>query len=47
MPLASVKIWRMLHEEEGRYRAPMSKYGEMLAAITGLLFFSNYYNPYE
>jgi hypothetical protein len=27
------------------YRAPISKYGEMLAAVTGLFFFSNYYNP--
>jgi hypothetical protein len=44
---ASVKTWRMLSEEGGRYRAPISKYGEMLAAVTGLFFFSNYYNPYE
>ena len=42
--VASVKTWRMLSEEGGRYRAPISKYGEMLAAVTGL-FFSNYYNP--
>jgi hypothetical protein len=45
--VASVKTWRMLSEEGGRYRAPISKYGEMLAAVTGLFFFSNYYNPYE
>jgi hypothetical protein len=45
--LASVKTWRMLSEEDGRYTtAPRSaKYGEMLAAVTGLFFFSNYYNP--
>ncbi len=34
--VASVKTWRMLSEEGGRYRAPISKYGEMLTAITGL-----------
>lgn len=45
--VASVKTWRMLSEEGGRYRAPISKYGEMLAAVTGLFFFSNYYDPYE
>ena len=45
--VASVKTWRMLSEEGGRYRGPISKYGEMLAAVTGLFFFSNYYNPYE
>jgi len=37
----------MLSEEGGRYRAPISKYSEMLAAVTGLFFFSNYYNAYE
>ena len=42
--VASVKTWRMLSEEGGRYRGPISKYGEMLAAVTGLFFFSNYYN---
>ena len=42
---ASVKTWRTLSEEGGRYRAPISKYGEMLAAVTGLFFASNYYNP--
>ena len=45
--VASVKTWRMLSEEGGRYRPPISKYSEMLAAVTGLFFFSNYYNPYE
>ena len=45
--VASVKTWRMLSEEGGRYCAPISKYSEMLAAVTGLFFFSNYYNPYE
>ena len=44
---ASVKTRRMLSQEGGRYRAPISKYGEMLAAVTGLFFFSNYYDPYE
>jgi hypothetical protein len=44
--VASVKTWRMLSEEGGRYRAPISKYGEM-KAVTGLFFFSNYYNAYE
>ena len=45
--VASVKTWRMLSEEGGRYRAPISKYAEMLAAVTGLFFFSKYYDPYE
>jgi len=45
--VASVKTWRMLSEEGGRYRAPISKYAEMLAAVTGLFFFSNYHDPYE
>jgi DDE superfamily endonuclease len=45
--VAAVKTWRMLSEEGGRYRAPISKYAEMLAAVTGLFFFSNYYDPYE
>ena len=44
---ATVKTWRMLPEEGSRYRAPVSKYGEMLAAVTSLFFFSNYYDPYE
>jgi hypothetical protein len=37
----------MLSEEGGRYRAPISKYPELLTAITGLFFFSNYYEAYE
>jgi hypothetical protein len=45
--VASVKTWRMLSEEGGRYRARISKYSEMFAAVTGLFFFSNYYDPYE
>jgi hypothetical protein len=45
--VASVKTWRMLSEEGGRYCAPISKYGEMLAAVSGLFFFSNYCAPYE
>jgi DDE superfamily endonuclease len=40
---ATVKYWRMLSEEGGRYRCPITKYDSMLAAITGLLFFSQYY----
>ena len=44
---ATVKTWRMLPEEGSRYRAPVSKYGEMLAAVTGLFFFSNNYDPYK
>jgi hypothetical protein len=27
--------------------AATAKYGEMLKAITGLFFFSNYFQPYE
>ncbi len=45
--VASVKTWRMPSEEGGRYRAPISKYAEMLTAVTGLFFLSNYYDPYE
>lgn len=37
--VASVKTWRILSEEGGRYRAPIGKYPEMLAAVTGLFFF--------
>ena len=37
----------MLFEEGGRYRAPISKYAEMLRAVTGLSYFGNYYRPYE
>jgi hypothetical protein len=41
---AHLKTWRMLSEEGGRYRPPISKYAETLRAITGLFFFfSNYF----
>jgi hypothetical protein len=40
---AHLKTWRILSEEGGRYRPPISKYGEMLKAVTGLFFFSNYF----
>lgn len=42
--IASVKTWRMLSEEGGRYCCPISKYGELLSAISGLYFFSHYWN---
>jgi hypothetical protein len=45
--VASVKTWRMLSEEGGRYRPPISKYGEMLAAVRGLYFFSLYWVTHE
>jgi DDE superfamily endonuclease/Helix-turn-helix of DDE superfamily endonuclease len=41
--VAHLKTWRMLSEEGGRYRPPISKYPEMLHAVTGLFFFSNYF----
>jgi hypothetical protein len=44
---AHLKTWRMLSEEGGRYRPPIAKYGEMLTAVIGLFFFSNYFHPYE
>lgn len=34
----------MLSEGGGRYRCPISKYQEMLQAVTGLLFFSIYFD---
>ncbi len=40
---AHLKTWRMLSEEGGRYRPPTSKYAEMIKAVTGLFFFSNYF----
>jgi hypothetical protein len=40
---AHLKTWRMLSEEGGRYRPPIAKYAEMLKAVTGLFFFSNYF----
>ena len=41
--VAHLKTWRMLSEEGGRYRCPVSKYAETLTSIIGLFFFSNYY----
>lgn len=38
--VAKVKTWRMLSEEGGRYRCPLGKYENMLAAVTGLFFFA-------
>ena len=40
--VAKVKTWRMLSEEGGRYRCPLEKYENMLAAVTGLFFFAKY-----
>jgi hypothetical protein len=40
--VAHLKTWRMLSEEGGRYRPPISKYPEMLHAIIGLIFFTTY-----
>jgi hypothetical protein len=40
--VAHLKTWRMLSEEGGRYRPPISKYQEMLQAIIGLIFFTTY-----
>jgi hypothetical protein len=37
--VATLKTWRMLSQEGGRYRAPIDKFEETLQAITGLLFF--------
>lgn len=37
--VATLKGWRMLSQEGGRYRAPIDKYEETLQAIIGLLFF--------
>ncbi|MBE1604803.1 transposase family protein [Actinopolymorpha pittospori] len=40
--IAHLKTWRMLSEEGGRYRPPISKYASMLKAVTGLFFFRTY-----
>ena len=40
--IAHLKTWRMLSEEGGRYRAPLSKYPEAVKAIVGLFFFAAY-----
>ena len=45
--IAHLKTWRMLSEEGGRYRCPISKYGELLHAIAGLFFFANQNDPFE
>jgi DDE superfamily endonuclease len=37
--VATLKTWRMLSQEGGRYRAPIEKFEETQQAITGLLFF--------
>ena len=37
--VATLKGWRMLSQEGGRYRAPIEKFEETLQTITGLLFF--------
>jgi hypothetical protein len=38
--VACLKIWRMLSEEGGRFRAPIEKFASMLEAVVGLHFFS-------
>jgi len=35
--VAHVKSWRILSEEGGRYRAPLEKFPEVLAAVNGLI----------
>jgi hypothetical protein len=40
--IAHLKTWRMLSEEGGRYRPPITKYASMLKAVTGLFFFTTY-----
>jgi hypothetical protein len=40
--IAHLKIWRMLSEEGGRYRAPLEKYPSMIRAVIGLFFFAAY-----
>jgi hypothetical protein len=40
--VATLKTWRMLSEEGGRYRAPIEKFEETLQTITGLFFFRAY-----
>jgi predicted SprT family Zn-dependent metalloprotease len=40
--IAHLKTWRMLSEEGGRYRPPISKYASMLKAVVALFFFSTY-----
>lgn len=38
--VAHLKTWRMLSEEGGRFRPPLSKFETTLTAIIGLFFFS-------
>jgi hypothetical protein len=45
--IAHLKTWRMLSGEGGRFRPPLCKFESTLKAITGLFFFSNYYDPIE
>jgi len=45
--VAHLKTWRILSEEGGRFRPPLSKFGSSLTAIIGLFFFSNYYEAFE
>ena len=40
--VATLKGWRMLGQEGGRYRAPIDKFEETLQTITGLLFFRSF-----
>lgn len=40
--IAHLKTWRMLSEEGGRYRPPISKYKSMFKAVIGLFFFTAY-----
>lgn len=43
--VAHVKTWRMLSEEAGRFRPPLEKFAETLAAITGLLNLRRFFKP--
>ena len=40
--IAKFKSWRMLSEEGGRFRCPLTKYESMLTAVIGLYFFRIY-----
>jgi len=44
--VAHLKTWRMLSEEGGRFRPPPGKFESALKAITGLFFFTNYYQGF-
>ena len=41
--VAHVKTWRMLSEEGGRFRPPIEKFAETLAAINGLINLRRYF----